>query len=309
MLPYLNPSLNTALDGWGAKAIAQCKPTNAVADASVFLGELLREGLPHIVGSTLSGWREGTRQARKGAGSEYLNLEFGWKPIANDVRKFISAVANADRVLSQYERDAGNVVRRRMQFPEEVSRSFSKFSVGGSPYFGGSHSALLLGGSNPGGYGVKVDETITRRWFSGAFTYHLPSDYYERGSMSGYATRARKLLGLSLTPETVWNLSPWSWAVDWFSSAGAVVSNLSDWASDGLVMKYGYIMEHRVRNVTYSWVGPTGYKSSSNQPATVMMVSETKSRRRASPFGFGLTLGDLSSRQLAIISALGLSRS
>jgi hypothetical protein len=120
------------------------------------------------------------------------------------------------------------------------------------------------------------------------------------------AALADKLFGISLTPEVLWNLAPWSWAVDWFSNTGDVISNLSDWASDGLVLQYGYMMEHTVSSYTYS-MSPTGIYRGVPAPP-VSFVTETKIRRRASPFGFGINLSALSARQNAILVALGLSR-
>jgi hypothetical protein len=104
-------------------------------------------------------------------------------------------------------------------------------------------------------------------------------------------------------------LTPWSWAIDWFSNAGDVVSNLSDWATDGLVMKYGYIMEHSRHERTYYLDGPSQYNFLDRQiPATVTTWSETKLRRAASPFGFGVSWEGMTPRQLAITAALGITR-
>jgi len=124
--------------------------------------------------------------------------------------------------------------------------------------------------------------------------------------MARHALEAKKLLGISLTPETLWNLAPWSWTVDWFSNAGDVISNVSDWATDGLVMRYGYLMEHSIVKDTYLMNG-TGSKSVPSCPP-LQLVTETKLRKRANPFGFGLTWNGLSAVQLAILGALGISR-
>jgi len=125
--------------------------------------------------------------------------------------------------------------------------------------------------------------------------------------MGRYALEAKKLLGLSLTPETLWNIAPWSWAVDWFSNTGDVISNLSDWASDGLVMHYGYMMEKTIVKDTYN-ITPSGIQAFPSVP-NLTLVTETKQRIRANPFGFGLSFDGLSTIQKAILAALGISRS
>jgi hypothetical protein len=149
------------------------------------------------------------------------------------------------------------------------------------------------------------------RWFSGAFTYHLPVDLFAGVVKDKRLAVAQKLLGGDVDPEVLWDLAPWSWAVDWFSSVGDVIHNLSAYAKDGLVVRYGYIMEHSIVRDTYSYSGDLGLipeAKFTGRPADLVLVSEKKLRRRSSPFGFGLALSELTTRQKAIVAALGLSR-
>jgi hypothetical protein len=292
-------SSNAVLDAWGAKAIAACKPTNSVADVSNFLGETISEGIPKLIGSRT--WRDRTLRA-KTAGDEYLNYEFGWKPLVSEINSMAEAITHAELVLDQYERDAGKMVRRRFEFPPTVNSTSKVFMTGVSAYSTPGHSLSTTEEINQGRV-IKTTTLSQRRWFSGAFTYYLPP----RGSVKGDLARAKKLYGLSLTPDTLWNLTPWSWAVDWFTNAGDVLSNLTDMSVDGLVMRYGYMMEHTIVKDTYTFSGPTG-KVGSMRPMPISLVAETKVRRRASPFGFGLTWSGLSPRQLSIAAALGITK-
>jgi len=166
--------------------------------------------------------------------------------------------------------------------------------------------------SNPNstpGKVYRVRKTTQRRWFSGAFTYHLGMDPYSLNRMEGMQQDANHLLGLDITPETLYNLAPWSWAVDWVSSLGDVVSNLTDHIQYGLVMPYGYLMEHTIVSDTYYWSGPTNLKVSTIVPSPITLVTETKLRRKANPYGFGLTWNSLSTKQQAILAALGITKS
>jgi hypothetical protein len=299
------PTLETStseLNKIGATAISRCKPTNSVADASVFLGELLKDGLPAIAGHRT--WKARTRRAQEAAG-EYLNVQFGWQPLVNDVRKFSYAVNHAHKVLSQYERDNGRPVRRTYRFPTQRSVTEIIWAGNARVLLQPGYSSFYAGA--PAGVVLRRRETLRNQWFSGCFTYHMPTGGNARSAMGRYALEAKKLLGISLTPDTLWNLAPWSWTVDWFSNTGDVVSNLSDWATDGLVMRYGYLMEHTIVKDTYHMYG-TGSKSVPSCPPLVL-VTETKLRKRANPFGFGLTWNGLSAVQLAILGALGISRS
>nr|UJQ85083.1 MAG: hypothetical protein 1 [Leviviridae sp.] len=288
------------LDKLGASIVAQCSPTNSVADLSVALGELIG-GLPKL-GFHL--WEGITHSALKSGASDYLNLSFGWKPMVNDILKFGYAVQNANLLMKQYERDAGRLVRRRFELEPQHSVQGKVYKTTATPIWGPQTSNLLVGIAEEGDCTI-VDENTTRRWFSGAFCYHLPSNYYARGQLGKIATYADKLLGIELTPETLWNLAPWSWAVDWFTNAGDVLSNISDWKTDGLVMPYGYVMEHVFRKRTVYCKGRTIWGNPTVSPTSY--IFESKTRRAANPFGFGMTWGGLSPRQLSIAAALGLS--
>lgn len=291
------------LDQLGTKAVNLCAPTNSVADASTFLGELVKDGLPRFLPEA---WKSGTDRARR-AGSDYLNVEFGWKPILSDIEKFARGVTHARSVLSQYERDAGKLVRRRFEFPLKRNITHQVIDFNLTPGFGVAPENMFFEGSISSEGLVRVQETVQRRWFSGAFTYHLPSGYDSRNALDKFDLYAKKILGIVPTPDDLWELAPWSWGVDWFSSAGDVFSNLSSWASDGLVLRYGYMMEHTIDSVTTT---QRVNRTKSGAPiAPVTLVTETKMRRRANPFGFGISWNGLSPRQLAIAAALGLTKS
>jgi len=290
------------LDAAGATAVARCKPTNSVADVATFVGETLKDGLPHLPGSQT--WEKRTGVAKK-AGHEYLNAEFGWKPLLNDVRSFATAVKHAHAVLSQFERDSGKTVRRRYSFPEQKTVSDSVIATDVRPWMPVDQTYWW---DTASGRVTKTVETVTRRWFSGAFTYHLPSGSDTRSKMARYALEADKLFGILPTPETLWELAPWSWAIDWFSNTGDVVSNLSDRAVYGLVMRYGYMMEHSIVRHTYNFEGPSGYLGLEGFVQPISLVREVKKRRKANPFGFGLTWDGLSPEQGLVAAALGLTR-
>jgi len=270
------------------------------------LAELRREGLPHLLGATA--WKSRTRDihaVKKAAGDEYLNVQFGWKPLLGDVQDVAKGVTRLSKLIEQAERDSGKVVRRRYSFPpiERQQTSLVQSATGPSLVSRTGFSSVEQRPFNQGQV-YRYRETSIRQWFSGAFTYYLP----DRGDglLAGLG-RASDILGLSMDPEAMWNLAPWSWAVDWFSNTGDYIRNLDALSKYGLVLRYGYIMEHSIVRDTYTFVGPTGFKSVWAFPSPVSLVSEMKLRRRATPFGFGLS-GVLNNTQKAIIAALGISR-
>jgi hypothetical protein len=224
-------------------------------------------------------------------------------PLVGDITQFANGVINADSLMKQFERDAGKVVRRRYHFP--TKKSLVTDVIVDSAYPAGP----VVNPRNFRTFGrvVRTRETVQRQWFSGAFTYAMPTGMDSRTRMGRLALLADRL-GLKLTPETLWNLAPWSWAADWFSNTGDVLSTLSDYATLGLVMRYGYIMEYSMVKDTYTLDGAILADGTPFSCPPLVLTNEVKVRKQANPFGFGVSWDGLSAFQLSILSALGITR-
>lgn len=304
------PSSPEFLEAWGAKAVEACKPTRTANSLYVSLKELKQDGLPKMI--SFSVWEEKTRALRNAAGSEYLNYQFGWLPLVNDIRKFYDTASQFEKIWSQYERDAGKPVHRRFksdpveEFVEDYPSTTQNLSISGpfSDFSFNSKGRTL----------IRQVKKTRRMWFSGSFEYYLPSrgDMTQLASLRRQLARLNKLLGVVPTPDMIWSATPWTWALDWFSNAGSVISNLSDTLANGLVMPYGYAMEHTKTETLVSSVGGTIFVGPQKRgPAPVLricVVQETKQRVQASPYGFGLTWSGFSPQQLSILASLGVTR-
>lgn len=305
LFPPSAHSSNDALDELGATAISRCKPTKTTASFAVTLGELRKEGLPKLVGAPF--WESKTRELRNlkkvNPGSEYLNVEFGWNPLLRDIRSFAGGVMDADRLASQYIRDEGRPVRRDYRFPTEITTNDPVHWGVNQEHISPFNSRFMVDMPQNTYY---VDTITKTCWFEGVFSYAIPPT--TKKLLGEHVAAAAQVLGVVPDPDTLWNLAPWSWAVDWFSNAGDVVSNASDWATDGLVMRYGYVMERSIIKRTFYSVGSRFGPGGGSVAPDISFITETKVRRRANPFGFGLNWDGLSPRQLAIAAALGISR-
>jgi len=318
VFPPANSSSDTRLDSYGATAISKTAPIQPTVSLATSLLEAYHEGLPKLFGKEL--WEENTKKALDvkklggSAGSEYLNAQFGWLPVASDMRDFLHAVNHMSTLIKQYARDNGKPVRRRFNFPPELSKESTFMSSSAVPGGPNLRADIYDFSGSPKAQIVRDREISIRRWFSGAFVYHLPKTFFENliGDNASDFDRVRRVLGLEITPETLWELTPWSWAVDWFTNAGDVIHNVDAWASNGLVLEYGYIMEHSIVRDVFSYIpnnSPT--ISGSNVkivPPSYSVITETKLRRKANPFGFGLTMDGLNNLQKSILAALGLSK-
>jgi len=279
----------------GTTAIARSAPTNPSFDAAVAVGEL-RQGVPSIIGGSML--RDQTIRARK-AGKEYLNYEFGWRPLVNDLQTFARAVNDSHTTWAQYQKGSGHKTRVGYHFPDDSDSSWNYIGAMfplpgtfGTPY------GWLQGGQS--------QTTWSKRWFSGAFRYFVPEPSGGfSGKMDYWKSQAGKILGLRLTPEVVWNLSPWTWAMDWFANTGDLLHNISALGTDGLVLQYGYAM-HETGRKTTSW----GRWSGQGFAGDARREHLYKQARRvpSSPYGFGATLSSLSAKQVAVMTALGLTK-
>jgi hypothetical protein len=67
-------------------------------------------------------------------------------------------------------------------------------------------------------------------------------------------------------------------------------------------------MQHTVAKRTFVARERNIFKDASGETSSVQFVVETKQRRRANPYGFGISFEALSATQKAILGALGLSK-
>ncbi|DAD52172.1 maturation protein [ssRNA phage Zoerhiza.2_6] len=319
-LPFVDESSSRLnLNAKGALAVAACAPTNKIAQAATAIGELLQD-IPKIPGHSLLNKRITAVTTLASGAEEFLNYQFGIVPTISDAKSLYKGIHAVDKAIDQFVRDSGRVVRRSFHFPTERTES-DTVVTGASPvgYAAGSRSNNLY--VQPGfclpSYETRRHRVTERKiWFSGAFTYHLP-DWFDTKDRKDRIRLMAKLLGAEPDLETLWNLMPWSWAVDWFWNAGNYVKSLQSLITYGTVLRYGYVMETTTTTDTY-YAGnritdpDPAYKDAFKAPYPaihpITLRTTTKKRVKANPFGFGLSWDGMSTTQQAIAAALGITR-
>jgi len=306
----------SSLDILGRKAIASTIPTAPEAGlASAFIE--LKEGIPHLVGASLKkavvAKRNKGSKVTKATGSEFLNWEFGYKPLANDIAKAAIAVVEFQKNLDRLLAGSGKTTRAHASLGTETTTQYFA-DCGESPNVllprmnASRNEGVFYGSTGTPASLTKV--TSQSIWFKGAYTYWLDTSEDFAGRLRYYSQLAESLLGASITPDVVWAVTPWSWLIDWFSDAGTFFKNLSLLQSDNLLLRYGYIMCETTQTWTKTATGLNVRSTSTAPPAcSSTYTSVTKQRHAASPYGFGIDIGGLSSRRWSILGALGMSRS
>ncbi len=334
-----NPALLTSY--YGPLAIKLTTPTQPAASTANMVGELLRDGRPDgilansfkKVDQLAQGYFGSLRyvissSAQAGA-KDFLNFSFAIQPLLKDLEKVFHAVINSEKILNQIRRDSGRNVRRRMQFPPTVETS-EIFREAFVPYglndFGNGSNAnkSLFLGYNPslspsnnadpaGARGLILINRSqgSRYWFSGAYTYYFPDGDEDSlmDNVSQWVRDSNKILGYGVTPETLWNLTPWTWLSDWFVNIGDNITNYTNFSQDNLVLRYGYLMRHMTTQYTHTAQNIVFYNGYNPGTVTARYSVESKDRVKATPFGFGSNPNTWSARQWAILASLGMTRS
>jgi len=276
---------------------------------SAFLGEL-HEGLPRFIPDLVS-----RANFARSVGSDYLNIEFGWKPLLDDLRKLAEILTSASYGLY---RPLGAYHRKRGLDPVET---FTRQDLTNSPaqVVGGNFLRelnLIPSNDIPVGTtlvdvlgGHIVERSKLTRWYEGEFVY-IPKASFDP---KNFLDRVDTLMDPKITPSALWELAPWSWLTDWFFQIGGAISAMEAGMSNRVLSTYFYAMEEFQSSVELlstrmrmrSGTAPDGLPTYYRQKSTL----HVKRRIRGNPFGFtGTSSSPLSVEQSAILGALGLTK-
>lgn len=293
----------------GANLIGKAIPTKAEASLATFMGEL-RERFPQIPAAVFRSRGLNTRSA----GGEYLNYEFGVKPFINDLEKMAKSVLQANKIVKQMRRDSDKIVRRRRSLAQSSTHTTvpqseltNMFGLAFPKNVSGYDTTSSLFTTLP--ELVATDTVYSNVWFAGAFSFHLSEADTFLGNMGEYEQLANQLLGTRFNASTVYELTPWSWLIDWYSNLGTFVSNVEALSSDSLVLRYGYVMHETRASRLYERVGLFSHPGGIG-PSRISATYDftRKSRTRATPYGFGVDVANMSARRWAILGALGMTK-
>jgi hypothetical protein len=307
---------------YGARAYNQARPKLAAAGADVFLGEL--KDLPGMLKTSAQGFKDiylnlggkkfGNIMNPKSLADHFLNHVFGWAPFVSDIVKIYNVHKNAESLLAQLKRDNGRWIHRYRVV--EKTNDLTLHPRVYAPLVQPSLNGLLYaprtfeGHASCKGFTDYTTQETDDVWFEGAFRYYVPffdNKWTKHHKQFSDVLQLITLYGLRVSPATIWKLTPWSWLVDWAGNVGDVLDNIVATGYDHLVSKYAFVMRHRVR--INSMTAVVFLKNYGDTLDTWTQVLDSKDRRIATPFGFGIDMTSLSAKQLAILAALGINRS
>lgn len=308
---------NSTLAGKGTIGWARFKPTASRGGLDQAIGEIHQVPTLFGVKKLKKGFENMLRRQgggiklSKALGSEYLNYQFGWVPLISDLLDTVENAYKMESRMRQLLKDNGKPVRRSGTISSDggVTTATSGHNSGGASY-PALPTPLYDGGES---FSTTVTTSL-KYWFSAKFRYHIVDPRkYQDGYLLSLQVKPREayqlqriLFGAEVTPETLYNITPWSWLIDWVVPGGDLINNFVNDSVDGLVADYSYVMCHN--STTTNIVVNGKLQNGGPYSCSSLLTSETKQRMAASPYGFGITLSGLSTKRLAILAALGFTK-
>lgn len=189
---------------WMTKALANMNPNAPLVDVPLLLFEC--KDFPAMLKNM--GDILGKRMSPKAIPEGYLAYSFGWKPLVSDLLSLFDFTEQMRlRILYLKDLEHGGHIRRSLG--------------GGIVQHSITPNGYQIAFSTPSGQpGLSCDVELIERqrvWYTAnaKLLDALPAS----ASEVEYLTRGI-LLGLSVSPQTVWNMIPWSWLVDYMSNIG-----------------------------------------------------------------------------------------
>lgn len=312
--PQFNPNDLASL---GNRAYNKLRPKVQKANLAQDLAELheapdmLRTSAQgfHEIWKGLGGSLVSPKMLPSRVGNHFLNHQFGWKPFVGSVVAVCNTVINADQYFADIKAKNNQWTKKLFTEDEVTSEQLLKRYEGlavtpnGFPI-----TSLVVPGSAK--YTITLQQT-ERIWYQGVFKFYRP-EFDESLAWGNAPPGLQKawqyatLFGATVSPTTVYKLTPWSWLVDWFINVGDAVQRIEDMVNNQVVSKYFCLMRKKVYRYEFRQVFAT--KTGQTQDLRWYWGGETKRRAVSlSPFNFSLVPGGLSGTQLAILAALGLS--
>lgn len=319
------------------RLFAATAPNMSTGTLLVTIAELLRGDIPGIIGNFRkmrqrmvkleARWKQQawfTRHDKistlsRYAGGEYLNVVFGWKPIIDELANILLVLITLDRMVYSET----NRRKRHWDGPHsEVSLVTNSVSLQQYPYQGGVAGASLYKEATYPSipFSVPLGTRTTQR--NTSEDYMFSSRYSAiakpNSASNGFVEKAEETLRrLGLISEStladLWELTAWSWLIDWVFTIGHSINNAATYSpiTGKHSVDYAYLTTQIIQSEETTWKvtsQPSSTKSLVPIKGGGKLYSRSRTRDRATPFGFGTQLASLSSGQFAILVALGLAK-
>lgn len=260
------------------KAIANSNPGRAHVDIPLFIFEL--KDLPLLV-------KKRGNSILQTASSLNLNWQFGIKPMLSDFEAMLGFQDAFEKRMAEIRDLNDGLLKRTVRLGSHSATETESFPME-SYLFSANSSAKTVTSK-------KVWATV--KWKPSAAFANRPKT---AGLNNQQDYIKNSLLGLTKAsiPNLVWNALPWSWLVDWFTSAGDLIASSNN--SVGYVAQPVNVMYHTMSTRSDDI---TGVPEWAGGDTTWTSTRETKERILVNA-GLQVNVPFLNKRQLSILGSL-----
>jgi len=216
------------LSAWGTKGANKARLIKPVLDLPVIVGELAEaKQLVTGLGSLVRHIRAAAKTDRqaiarirdliRGSGEQNLYLAFGVYPILETLERLNRLESSISRAIARIDEIEGKWIHREIVLLDDDRVNTTTVSDGVFP----PKIAQTWMGTNEAEI---VDHIRDKIWFSTWIRLKLP----KMTKPERYDYLRDKLLGGPPSGKVLYELAPYSWMADWFTSAGAFVANAMD---------------------------------------------------------------------------------
>lgn len=290
-VPYNQRSVNSALINMAPQ------PALPIGETIV---ELLSGNLPGLLKSFQKNLN--SFQRLQTAGSDYLSVQFAWKPLVSDAVKVIETLMAADHIIYGQKFRRNRVIRET-----QVNHSWTERNSSYTTGLNGQSAGAFASHGQSFDWNHRMSHSINARFNNGARPTRKQYGFYDK------AMELLFNLGLD-DPALGWNVTKFSWLTDWAVDIGGslqIASNFSQ-QTGRYPMDYATLSTKSTTVLMSNPTGPrlfysgTTYWSETTPGVSVCFVFD---RQNLSPFRPGVSLTSLNGFQYSILVALGLAKS
>jgi hypothetical protein len=157
---------------------------------------------------------------------EYLSFHFGWKQTYKDLMDLLALPEALSKKYSFLIKRAGKptTFRIKRNFPSRLSVGLPSFSYG--------ETSLE--------YGILTETTLERET-EVRLVINANFDFPPLNIISFRSGSYLDRIGLAPRPTDLYNLTPWTWLIDWFTGLGSYVELIDNMARDDSLINWGMI--------------------------------------------------------------------
>jgi len=296
----------------GTRLIGELNPYASTASFLATLIELMRGDVPTVI-RNLRKYITDINSLKKTIGSDYLNIQFGWAPLLKDIEKLVNTCITLDTLLFTSDNKRRSTRRTLVDHAwNGTTDSFDRRTVAAP--FATFLSTTKEGtpGLPPAALTLTYQEGLvySRQNVSINYTARYTKGVRSNAILNGRVDQAITFLGMDLTPDVLWQVTPWSWLLDWFANLGDVISNITNLSMKDIILDYAYLTNRiETERGILAWKPSlVGNMTSSRYTVGHKVITVEKTRNQASPYGFSVGFDGLSPYQISILVALGLAR-